>query len=435
MLLKKLICFTMTMALFSVSVCASPYIPTDTEFGYISVSKCSGGTEKVMSNSMSNYGGIVTSYMYINDNNTFGVVDFSNNTINVDIYNSQTYELIKSKKIDMELPLFGGVYCGSKYNFIVFGQNNTSENNNTITFKTVKYSKDWEKIGAADYSNNNTIKPFEAGSLRMVEYNNYLYVRSCHQMYQSHDGLNHQANITYSVDIEKMEIADQFSKVMNDEYGYVSHSFDQYIAIDDGKLVTLDLGDAYPRSVVLIKYNDSLNNGKFTTSNGHCTVVDMLEISGQIGDNYTGVTIGGFEVSENNYIAAVSTIDQKNKSSARDVMLLIANKKDTSKVKQINITNYVSAKKGTSASKPYIIKLPNGNYKLMWQTFSDKGEFLDVQQVTVDENGKMLTDITTLGSARLSSDCQPICINNKIVWYTDIISQTAGLERNFYKLN
>ena len=435
MLLKKIICFTMAMALFSVSVCASPKLPTDTEFGYLSISKCSGGTEKIMSNSFSNYGNVVTSYMYVNDDNTFGVVDFSNNAINVDTYNSQTYELIKSKKIDMELPLFGGVYCGSKYNFIVFGQNNTSENNNTVTFKTVKYSKDWEKVGATDYSNNNTTKPFEAGSLRMVEYNNYLYVRSCHQMYQSRDGLNHQANITYSVDIEKMEIADQFSKVMNDEYGYVSHSFDQYVAIDDGKLVTLDLGDAYPRSVVLIKYNDSLNNGKFTTSSGHCTVVDMLEISGQIGDNYTGVTIGGFEVSQNNYIAAVSSIDQKNTSSARDVMLLIVNKKDTSKVKRINITNYVSAKKGTSASKPYIVKLPDGNYKLIWQTFSDEGGFYGVQQVTVDENGKMLTDITTLGSARLSPDCQPICINNKIVWYTDTISQTTGLERNFYKLD
>ncbi len=93
MLLKKIICFTMAMALFSVSVCASPKLPTDTEFGYLSISKCSGGTEKIMSNSFSNYGNVVTSYMYVNDDNTFGVVDFSNNAINVDTYNSQTYEV------------------------------------------------------------------------------------------------------------------------------------------------------------------------------------------------------------------------------------------------------------------------------------------------------------------------------------------------------
>ena len=255
MLFKKVICFATAVMMLSTSVFASHRLPTDSD-GWITISKSSGGETKVLTSTApnnqgyGNYGKVVTSYMYVNDDNTFSVVDYSNNVINVDTYNSQTYELLKSKKITMELPLFGGVYAGSKYNFIVFGQNNTAENDNAITFKTVKYTKDWEKIETVDYSNNNTIKPFEAGSLRMVEYDNYLYVRSCHQMYQARDGYNHQANITYSVDINKMEIADQFSKVMNTDYGYVSHSFDQYIAVDNNKLVALDLGDAYPRSVV-----------------------------------------------------------------------------------------------------------------------------------------------------------------------------------------
>ncbi len=437
MLFKKVICFATTMALMCTSIYASPRLATDPEVGFISISKSSGGAEKLLTSaSLPNYASPVTSYMYVNNDNTFCVVDYSNNAISVDTYNSQTYELVSSKKIAMELPLFGGVYSGSKYNFIVFGQNNTTENNNIATFKTVKYSKNWEKIGIADYRNNNTIKPFEAGSLRMVEYNNYLYVRSCHQMYKSSDGYNHQANITYSVDIDKMEIADEYSTVMNDEFGYVSHSFDQYIAIDDGKLVGLDLGDAYPRSVVLIRYNDSLNKGKFTSSNGLCTVVDMLEIAGNTGDNRTGVTIGGFEVSKNNYIAAVSSINQKTKTDTRDILLLIANKKDTSKVKQINLTNYANKDKKLSASKPYLVKLPDGNYELLWQTFSSEGGFYGIQRVKIDENGKLLTDITTLGEARLSSDCQPICMNNKIVWYTDITNPTTNTtERYFYKLD
>ena len=61
------------------------------------------------------------------------MVDASKDTINVDTYDSESYELKDSKKINMELPLFGGFYCGEKYNFIVFGQNNTSENNNTAS--------------------------------------------------------------------------------------------------------------------------------------------------------------------------------------------------------------------------------------------------------------------------------------------------------------
>ena len=395
MLFKKIICFATAMMMLSTTVSASHNLPADPETGWITMSKSSVGETKVLTstapnnNGYGNYGTVVTSYIYVNDDNTFCVVDFSNNTINVDTYNSDTYELIKSKKIAMELPLFGGVYCGSKYNFIVFGQNNTAENDNEITFKTVKYNKKKKKISAVDYSNNNTTKPFKSGSLRMIEYNNYLYVRSCHEMYQSRDGYHHQANITYSVDIDKMEIADEFSKVMNDEYGYVSHSFDQYVAIDDGKLVALDLGDAYPRSVVLIKYNDELSKGKFTKSNGLCTVVNMLKISGDTGNNYTGVSIGGFEVSENNYIAAVSSIDQKSKSSTRDVMLLIVNKKDTSRVKQVNITNYANSEEDLSASKPYITKLPNGNYMLLWEVFAE-GSSRNMEAKIVDENEEIM---------------------------------------------
>ena len=442
MLFKKIICFATAMMMLSTTVSASHNLPADPETGWITMSKSSVGETKVLTstapnnNGYGNYGTVVTSYMYVNDDNTFCVVDFSNNIINVDTYNSDTYELIKSKKIAMELPLFGGVYCGSKYNFIVFGQNNTAENDNEITFKTVKYNKDWEKISAVDYSNNNTTKPFKSGSLRMIEYNNYLYVRSCHEMYQSRDGYHHQANITYSVDIDKMEIADEFSKVMNDEYGYVSHSFDQYVAIDDGKLVALDLGDAYPRSVVLIKYNDELSKGKFTKSNGLCTVVNMLKISGDTGNNYTGVSIGGFEVSENNYIAAVSSIDQKSKSSTRDVMLLIVNKKDTSRVKQVNITNYANSEENLSASKPYITKLPNGNYMLLWEVFSE-GSSRNMDAKIVDENGNISSELTagTTFMGMLSYDCQPICINDKVVWYINGFSPNGEPERTFYKLD
>ncbi len=470
MLFKKVICFATAIIMLSTSVLASPRLststdevtisknsegaikvlasgtpnhrlPTDSD-GWITISKSSGGETKVLTSTApnnqgyGNYGKVVTSYMYVNDDNTFSVVDYSNNVINVDTYNSQTYELLKSKKITMELPLFGGVYAGSKYNFIVFGQNNTAENDNAITFKTVKYTKDWEKIETVDYSNNNTIKPFEAGSLRMVEYDNYLYVRSCHQMYQARDGYNHQANITYSVDINKMEIADQFSKVMNTDYGYVSHSFDQYIAVDNNKLVALDLGDAYPRSVVLTKYNTILNKGNFL-SDGMCSAVDMLKIAGQTGNNYTGVTIGGFEVSQNNYIAAVSTIDQSNTNSTkRDVMLLITDKKDSKNVKQVNITNYANSTEDLSASKPYIVKLPNENYMLLWEVFAE-GSSRNMEVKIVDENGNISKELTasTTFMGMLSSDCQPICINDKVVWYTNGVSPNGEPERTFYKLD
>jgi len=388
------------------------------------LSESSGGVQKKMSSYFSNWASPVTSYMYVNNDNTFCVADVSNNIIRIDTYNIGDYKLINSKTVNMELPIFGGIYSGNDYNFIVFGQENASESNEIVTFKTVKYSKQWEKISEVDYSNNNTIVPFSAGSLRMAEHNGYLYVRSSHKMYKSSDGYNHQSNITYSVDINNMNIVDQYSTVMNVDYGYVSHSFDQYIAVDNGKLITLDLGDAYPRSVVLVKYNNSLNNGKFI-SNGNCSSVDMFKISGDVGNNYTGVTIGGFEISDKNYISVISSIDQNKKSDFRDVIMLLCDK-NSSSAKEINITNYANS--GKTASTPYIAKTSDKNYIILWEEFSNSVDN-GVKYVKVNENGELLTEIKSFENANLSSDCQPIYINNEIVWYINVESG-----RMFYKI-
>ena len=132
MLFKKVICFATAIIMLSTSVLASPRLststdevtisknsegaikvlasgtpnhrlPTDSD-GWITISKSSGGETKVLTSTApnnqgyGNYGKVVTSYMYVNDDNTFSVVDYSNNVINVDTYNSQTYELLKSKK-------------------------------------------------------------------------------------------------------------------------------------------------------------------------------------------------------------------------------------------------------------------------------------------------------------------------------------------------
>ena len=82
----------------------------------------------------------------------------------------------------------------------------------------------------------------------MDEYGGYLYIHSCHTMYTSSDGLNHQANLSFSVREADMEITDSFSGVANISAGYVSHSFNQFILVDqDANIVTLDHSDAYPR--------------------------------------------------------------------------------------------------------------------------------------------------------------------------------------------
>ena len=43
----------------------------------------------------------------------------------------------------------------------------------------------------------------------------YLVIHTSHEMYQTSDGYNHQANVTIQVDTETMTITDSFTKVMN----------------------------------------------------------------------------------------------------------------------------------------------------------------------------------------------------------------------------
>ena len=99
------------------------------------------------------------------------------------------FQLISSVDLDMELDLWGGFYAGEDYNFVIFGQENPSENDNAEVIRVVKYDKDWNRLGQASLRGANTTIPFDAGSVRCDEYNGYLYVRTSHEMYQSGDGL------------------------------------------------------------------------------------------------------------------------------------------------------------------------------------------------------------------------------------------------------
>lgn len=108
----------------------------------------------------------------------------------------------------------------------------------------------------------------------MAHEGKWLLIHTSHKMYQSYDGYNHQANVTIQVDTDNMTITDSFTDVANIGRGYVSHSFNQFIEIENNKAVTIDHGDAYPRSIVLIKYNSDITSGKFSSNN--CSSVDVM---------------------------------------------------------------------------------------------------------------------------------------------------------------
>lgn len=334
-------------------------------------------------------------------------------------YYSAEYEFVSSKTINAELALFGGFYASADNYYVLTGQKNYEESDEVEVFRVTKYDKDWNRMGSVGLYGANTTIPFDAGTARMADDGKYLYIRTCHEMYTSDDGSNHQANVTIQVDMEKMEIHYAGYLVSYESVGYVSHSFNQFIRFDnDGTFATIDHGDAYPRSVALYTYSvgedrswdnswgfypEEITEDEIYTNEYH----SMLDICGSIGDNYTGVEVGGFEISDTAYIVAGKSIVQDENYTNKNATNIFVSvlPKDADDPEIIWITNYDDE----SVSNPHLTKISSNRFLLSWE--KDK----KVYYTELDGNGKQISEIYSFNA--YLSDCEPIVANGEVVWY------------------
>ena len=326
-------------------------------------------------------------------------------------YYSSDFEPLSTKLIDNELPIFGAFYDSGNNYYVLSGQENPKQNDSLEVFRITKYDKNWNKIKSCGLYGANTTVPFDAGSARMTHSGDHLLVRTCHKMYKSSDGNNHQANVTIEVDMPSMTITDSYTGIMNVDYGYVSHSFNQFIKTDGNHIVALDHGDAHPRSAVLVKYNSDFTTGKFFPSYfEQVSNIDVVTYPEYTAGhyNYTGAAIGGFDVSSSSYIVAQSTVDLDyiNTSETRNVYVSAVSK-DLSTNKLNKITSY--AEGTASASAPQLVKINNNSFLLLWARDTK------VSCVKLNADGTVNGSIHTFEGSL--SDCQPVIKNGRAVWY------------------
>ena len=354
----------------------------------------------------------VKSYLTVCDNGNYMRVQSGaiNGKLLVEYYSSD-FEPLNTKLIDNELPIFGAFYDSGNNYYVLSGQENPKQNDSLEVFRITKYDKNWNKIKSCGLYGANTTVPFDAGSARMTHSGDHLLVRTCHEMYKSSDGNNHQANVTIEVDMPSMTITDSYTGVMNVDYGYVSHSFNQFIKTDGNHIVALDHGDAHPRSAVLVKYNSDFTTGKFFPSYfDKVSNIDVVTYPEYTAGhyNYTGAAIGGFDVSSSSYIVAQSTVDLDyiNTSETRNVYVSAVSK-DLSTNKLNKITSYAE---GTdSASAPQLVKINNNSFLLLWSRDTK------VSCVKLNADGTVNGSIHTFEGSL--SDCQPVIKNGRAVWY------------------
>lgn len=381
------------------------------------------------------YANPVTSYLMKDKDGNINRVEAFDDAVVLETYQKTNFALLDSVSISKELPLFGGFYAGQKYNYIVFGQHNPDENDAQEVIRIVQYDKNWRRVASDSIYGGNTTTTFGGGSLRMCEAGNMLYIRTCHEMYKTDDGCNHQANITICYNTGTGKITDKHVVISSKETGYVSHSFNQFIIKDEDNLIFVDHGDGYPRALFLAKCSGML--GK-QILNPISNSVELITFPGDVGMNYTGASLGGLEASSTHYLIAYNSVEQQFfYGSVRNIFVAAVNKNSItqSAIQTRQLTQY-SVSGGQSASNPILLKVSPDEFLLMWEIYN-AGEVDNVggkpgtntiQYVKLDGSGSPIGEIHT-EKGKLS-DCYPIISDGKAIWYV-----TSNSAPEFYQLD
>ena len=370
---------------------------------------------------------IRNSYLEQTEDGGFLRMEFNGVSFWVEKYSSDLKEVSKITRIRFPLSKFGGYFKGKDARYIVCGEDNKDELEDKEVIRIIKYDMDWNELNHVSVYGANTQYPFHAGDVDMTEMDGTLYIHASHNMFKSEDGINHQANMSFAVNEETMEILTQHTNVSHNGkggHGYVSHSFCQHIEQDGGNIYLLDHGDGYPRSVRLQKIDSGLQKVS--------KVLDILKIDGKIGENATGVSVGNLAISGDHLFMAGNSVEQfgelfKPAGSQRNLWVSIANKDMDSEPVFVWLTDY--KKDGIwNANTPYVVPASDGNCYVIWenpyQTQEDDGTFLYTNKYyTLTKIAKIQPDGTIDGKIHTIygnlSDCQPIITSdNQLVWYT-----------------
>ena len=342
-------------------------------------------------------------------------------------YYNKSFRRIKKKKIPMELSKYGGFYAAKDGYYLVFGQDNPKENEDVEVLRIVKYSKKWKRLCAASLRGADTCSIFLSGSLRMTEYGGRLIIRTCHSMYDRGDGIHHQGTLTVAANLSDLK------EMIWYDFD-VSQSFNQFILADDaGHLVTLDHGDANPRSAVLKEYNArELAAGGYEDLYFSSEQIHTLEYPDYKNRHYnnTGASIGGLSYSKTHYLTAGNSVAHNKKfekNSTRNIYISVTPRKQpsTASTKVKWITSYKEGGK-VSASTPQLVRLSADSFLLLWERIYQK-KVGKISYVFLDGKGKKTSKI--YNKSGYLSDCQPIAVKGSVVWYAKKSGKTT-----FYKV-
>ena len=180
-------------------------------------------------------------------------------------YYNPSFEVISSKIIELSEGvdgfgdksdiIWGGVYAGSRFNYLVVGMENPEDRKDKEVIRILKFDSEWNYLKYISLSGLNTSIPFRLGNVSFAESGDMLYIHTAHQMFKSQkDGLKHQANLRITINQATDTVAETHHEVGGG--GYVSHAFYQFIVTDNNDIYSFDMGDKYPRGYYIAKFKN-----------------------------------------------------------------------------------------------------------------------------------------------------------------------------------
>jgi len=322
------------------------------------------------------------------DGTLSGLIVNSSDEFYVERYDAQG-NVVSSKALPMELPIFGAFLDGGDCFYLAFGQMNQEMDDSKEVWRIVQYDREWNKVGSVSVTGGESYakEPYRSAVARMAvsEDGGTVTLYAARTRY---DG--HQSNITISMDTKPFSI----QKIMGERFpsNHVSHSFGQFIRYDGGSMVTVDHGDAYPRSFVLQKGGKKL---------------DLLKIAGSTGQNVTHAIGSGFEVSGDGYLFLGCSAPQKDfaaEDKAPWQVFLACSGKDLGSAK---LTWLTSGSESIDTAR--LVKLDDGTFLVMWEQ-SD-----GIHYLTVDGKGAAVSQEQILKGANMPTT-QPVVEGDRVSW-------------------
>lgn len=326
------------------------------------------------------------------------------------------------RNIPKELPLCGGFFEGRDAYYLAFGQRNLEEQDSKEVYRIVKYDKNWNRLAAASFSGAQSVttEPYDniqnLVNVSMAEQDGLLVIHTSRRLYQDQNGVRHQTNFTMKIrqsDMEPLSCSGQYPE------NQVSHSFAQYVALDNGSPVYADQGDAYPRGFALTVED----------SQGHCRQQELLRFYGLTGNNTTNALPGGLGVSASHYLFGGASSPQQGNDSLRYANAFLATvSKDGFPEQQPRIQWLTGfpADGRAYVTGARLAQLNNNTFVLMWQQSKDGADHVDGEfcYAVFDGQGNRQGAVQTKPGFALPLG-QPTVVGSSLRWARPVYQENS----------